>query len=404
MPAKALSVIIPAREEEWLDRTVDDILSKIECDTEVIAVLDGYLPSPPISANSSKFRWLYYRDPIGQRGATNEGVKFSEAKYVMKIDAHCSVDQGFDRKLIEPYETGEIGMDTTTIPRMFRFHVFDWVCSKCNARYYQADPVENCKCGRKEFVKDVVWKPRMEKGATDFGRFDHTLRWQYWTRYTRRRPEEEKKQITDVMSSIGACFLMPRQRYIDIDGFDEAHGFWGNYGVEIACKSFLSGGRQVVNKRTWYSHFFRNGKLKFPYPISGNAQERAWNYSRDLWFNNRWPKQVRPLSWLIEKFAPVRDWHDKIGAEALAAVNAAGVAFSIVNPLADLAAPISERVFLGKEMSSFTMRPPTLSSCPSISPKDIFPGIDQSEMNGIDTSAVVTNMVNNLEIPVEHHR
>jgi hypothetical protein len=111
------------------------------------------------------------------------------------------------------------------------------------------------------------------------------------------------------MSSVGACFFMHRERFFELDGLDEAHGFWGQFGTEVACKSWLSGGRQVVNKRTWFAHMFRVGKLKFPYPLSGEAQERARIYSRDLWLNNKWSKQTRPLQWLIDKFAPVPDWN-----------------------------------------------------------------------------------------------
>ena len=99
---------------------------------------------------------------------------------------------------------------------------------------------------------------------------------------------------------------MPRDRFFAIDGLDEKHGSWGQFGVEIACKSWLSGGRQVVNKRTWFSHLFRTqgGDFSFPYQISGNDQDRAKAYSRDLWLNNKWEKAVRPLSWIIEKFNP----------------------------------------------------------------------------------------------------
>ena len=86
----------------------------------------------------------------------------------------------------------------------------------------------------------------------------------------------------------------------------------------------IVGGRLVANKRTWFAHFFRVGKLRFPYSLSGNAQERAKQYSRDLWLNNRWPGQVRPLSWLVEKFLPAKYWHDPVGADALAYINEKG--------------------------------------------------------------------------------
>ncbi len=44
--------------------------------------------------------------------------------------------------------------------------------------------------------------------------------------------------------------------------------------------------------------------------------------SRDLWLNNKWPLQTRPLAWLIEKFAPTPGWHEPIGEKSLAHIMA----------------------------------------------------------------------------------
>jgi len=31
----------------------------------------------------------------------------------------------------------------------------------------------------------------------------------------------------------------------------------------------------------------------------------------DLWMNNKWPLQKRPIQWLVDKFAPLPTW-DKL--------------------------------------------------------------------------------------------
>lgn len=297
-----LSVLIPARNEVFLARTIESILENAEADTEVIAVLDGYWPDPPIKDNA-KVTFIHHTNPVGQRAAVNEAARLSQAKYVMKLDGHSAVDKGFDVKLMADCEK-----DWTVIPRMYNLHVFDWECVECGDRYYQADPVPACKkCHGTRFKETMVWKPRLHK-KTDFARFDKTLHFQYWRHY-HKRPEAEGK-IADVMSSVGACFFMHRDRFFELDGLDEKHGFWGQFGTEMSCKSWLSGGRQVVNKKTWFSHFFRVGKLRFPYAISGEAQERAKEYSRWLWFGNRWEKAKLPLKWLVDKFSPVKGWED----------------------------------------------------------------------------------------------
>jgi len=305
---KRVTVIIPARNEEFLERTINDVLDKSEGNTDVIAILDGYWPVVPIQ-DREKVTLVHHTTPIGQRAGVNEGARLTTADYVMKLDAHCIVDQGFDRKLVEPYENGILDKRTTTIPRMYNLHAFDWECNNCKKRTYQGPKPEICECQCKDFTRVIVWQPRLNR-LTESWRFDSDMHFQYWRRYKRRR--EFEGDIVDVMSSVGACFFMPRDFFFEMDGLDEAHGSWGQFGTEIACKSWLIGGRHVVNKTTWFSHMFRTQKdFSFPYPISGTEQEKAKEYSRNLWLNNKWEKAQRPLKWLIDKFAPIPGWEEK---------------------------------------------------------------------------------------------
>jgi glycosyltransferase involved in cell wall biosynthesis len=300
----SLSVLIPSRKEEFLNETIDDLLRNIRGNTNIIVVLDGAWPDREIKDNP-KVILVHHTEPIGQRAATNEAARISQADFVMKADAHCAFDEGFDVKLLQPYEDGLLGQNVTTIPRMYNLHVFNWICPVCKMEYYQANKPEPC-CGI-ELVKSLIWKPRFHK-KTDFARIDKDLLFQYWQAYGHRR--EARHTITDVMCAVGACWLMSRARYNEIEGLDEGHGSWGQMGVEIACKSWLSGGRQVVNKRTWFSHLFRKGKgFGWPYPIHDSDIEKARDYSRDLWLNNKWHLAVHEFSWLLNHFAPVPEWH-----------------------------------------------------------------------------------------------
>ena len=243
----ALSVLIPARNEEFLARTIDSVTANMRGDTEVIAVCDGYWPDPVIR-DHPRVNLIHYTEPVGQRAGTNYAAKLSRAKYVLKLDAHCSVAEGFDVDLMAPYESGEVGMDTTTVPRMFNLHAFDWVCADGHIRY-QGPPGPCTDCG-KPTEREIRWAPRRSR-KTDFARFDKALHFQYWRQWGHR--PEAQGEIADLMCSVGACWMMPTERYWELGGMDEGHGSWGQMGVEVACKSWLSGGRQVVNKRTWFA-------------------------------------------------------------------------------------------------------------------------------------------------------
>ena len=128
----------------------------------------------------------------------------------------------------------------------------------------------------------------------------------------RKRKETRRGSYIETMSFIGACMFMERDRYWELGGCDEKHGSWGQFGTEWACKSWLSGGKLLTAKETWFSHMFRtnNHGFSFPYPISGKDVGKARRYSEDLWLNNKWPKQKHELEWLVERFKPVPGWHE----------------------------------------------------------------------------------------------
>src|SRR4030042_6317662 len=95
-----LSLLIPARNEMFLINTIQDALKNIEAETEIIAVLDGQWASPAIPQHP-RVNIIYVPEAVGQRAATNIACKLAKGKYVMKLDAHCSFDKGFDRKMLE---------------------------------------------------------------------------------------------------------------------------------------------------------------------------------------------------------------------------------------------------------------------------------------------------------------
>ena len=65
-----LSILIPARSEEYLARTVEDVLKGIEGNTEIIVVLDGEWTYPGVS-DDPRVTLVYLPESIGQRAAIN---------------------------------------------------------------------------------------------------------------------------------------------------------------------------------------------------------------------------------------------------------------------------------------------------------------------------------------------
>jgi glycosyltransferase involved in cell wall biosynthesis len=302
-----LSILIPARNEEWLSETVNDLLKNIEADTEILVGLDGQWAEPGI-VDDDRVKILYVPESIGQRAMQNRLAKMSSAKYVAKVDAHCAFDKGFDRKLLEVIED-----DMTIVPVMRNLHVFDWKCMLCGLRTYQGpDPKqcrnEECANDPQRHTKRLVWNPKTNPQSSAY-RFNKNLQFKYFPELRNKLP---RTGLQESMSLQGSFFMCTRQKYWELGLCDESWGSWGQQGSEVALKTWLSGGRVICNMDTWYAHLFRTQHgFSFPYPQSGNGQHKAREISQDLFLNDKWDKAVRPLSWLLEKFwEPLQEVRD----------------------------------------------------------------------------------------------
>lgn len=304
MALDSLSILIPARNEMFLVKTVEDVLAKKQGKTDVIVVLDGAWSDPGLNQHKDVTVVRTPR-PIGQRAATNLAARLSSADFVMKLDAHCSMDEGFDVKLMASAK--ELGPLVTQVPSQWNLHAFDWRCRNCDFLKDQG-PTPKCGCDKPDVYRDMVWARRR---LSEAWRFDSHLKFGYFGGLKDRADAKDGKgPYLETMSCLGACWFLGHERYWELGGMDENHGSWGQMGTELACKSWLSGGKLVTNRTTWFAHMFRTqgGDFGFPYPLSADDVNTAREYSQDTWRNNKWSGQVHSLKWLVEKFWPIPGW------------------------------------------------------------------------------------------------
>ena len=256
-----VSVVIPARNEPYLKKTVEDLLKKSKEAIEILVVLDGYWPNIDEIIEDKRVIYLHYSTPRGMRNAINSAVRIASGEFILKCDAHCMFADGFDVVLKKDCEK-----DWIVVPRRYPLDPEKWDIEVRTDNKYPIDYM----------VLNATLQGIPAKG-------------------------DDSKQIDDLMTSQGSCWFMRREYFDYLELLDEeTYGtFWQEF-QEIGLKCWLSGGRIVVNKGTWYAHWHKNEGRGYSLPQGEQESTRA--------MVNRWrtekmfSKQIYELDWLFNKF------------------------------------------------------------------------------------------------------
>lgn len=286
------SIIIPARNEKFLQQTIKSLLKNAEGEIEIIVVLDGYWPLPALE-DHPQVRIIHRGESRGMRNAINSGVAVARGEFVMKIDAHCMVDKGFDVKLATDCEANWV-----VVPRRKRL----------DADLWQIQEV-----GKPDVDYEYLSFP---DDPADFG--GPGLHGRQWNDRSRARFGNPEYEIDDLMSFQGSCWFMRKDYFYELELMDEGnYGSFAHEAQEIGLKCWLSGGRVVVNKKTWYAHLHKGKKHGRGYSLDEAVRRKGTDFT-NRWFAKEfaWHKQTLPFSWMIEKFWPVpgwpEDWREKL--------------------------------------------------------------------------------------------
>src|SRR3990172_823176 len=275
-----VSVIVPSRNEIFLEKTLNDLLAKARGDVEVVAVLDGYIPNPPIAIHDSRLVVLSTHEAKGMRNAINCGAAVSKGEYLMKADGHCMFEEGFDEVLKAECEDNWV-----VVPRRYSLDAENWAImdtGKARVDYHYI-------CW--------PWNKPQEPG----------MHGEVWRERAKARKDI---LIDDEMSSQGSCWFMTKKHFNDFLGGlpEEGYGSFVQEFQQIGNKTWLGGGRVVINKKTWYAHLHKGKKYGRGYYISQKKMVIGQSWSFDYCMNNRWEKRIHDIEWLIDKFWPVPTW------------------------------------------------------------------------------------------------
>jgi glycosyltransferase involved in cell wall biosynthesis len=282
-----VSVIIPSRTEKFLPETVRDCLVKARGDVEVIPVLEDYQPEQEeavMKAADNDTRVKPIRRDVGQhkgmRQSINEGVHFADGDFIMKLDAHCMMSEGYDVELAKVCEARDI-----IIPRRYSLDPEEW----------------KIRSGRPAIDYEFISFPY----GDPFRTVRHGNKW-----YERA---EERKDIAfdENMAFQGSCYFMRRDNFLWLGGL-QTFGYESIIleSEELGNKNWLTGGRTMTYKPVWYAHLHKGKQYGRMYFINKWEMRRGRKYHIDLWMHDKWERADRPFSWLVSHFWPVPTWPD----------------------------------------------------------------------------------------------
>jgi glycosyltransferase involved in cell wall biosynthesis len=281
-----VSVIIPSRVETMeispgeniLQRTVRDVYEKASGDIEVIVAFDG----PPYCSFPDYKNLLVLELPWqGSKLAINEAVFFSTGKYIMKLDSHCMVGEGFDEIL-------QFGIEDNWIvtPRFYVLDAEKWEWQDGRFYDYFKLPYPNPQSRTYYFQAGGHWKERTG--------------------------ERLNILVDDNMKLHGSCFFMSKHFFVDCIGglTTDGSGTWNGEDLELTMKAWLGpwGGGLKTNKNTWYAHMHRGGQRPREWHVDTREAYRSAEWSTKYWMGNNWKGRVHDIDWLIEKFWPIPGW------------------------------------------------------------------------------------------------
>ncbi len=291
-----LSVIIPSRNQSswpFTQKTIDDLFKKPENEIEVIIVLDGYMPDPPLKERKNLII-IHNIESKGMRQGINMAASIAKGKYIMKCDDHCAFGQGYDKILSEDCDENWL-----SVPSRYSLNEDNWLNGEDGKLIKKYGPIEYLY---------LTYPYNLDE---QFGFGLHGKKWRGENGYSGSFFTLEKKRkhilIDDMLSCQGSCWFMHKKYFEYIGKMDEGY-HQHQEAEELVFKTWLSGGRCIINKKTWYAHLHKGKRWRRGYFMGKSTLTKSIIYSTDMWMNNKWSGQTKKLKWLIDKFWPLELW------------------------------------------------------------------------------------------------
>ena len=189
---------------------------------EIVVVIDGYDPAFKL-LDDPRVVYVKTGKNMGMREAINTGVWVARGEFIMRSDEHCMFAEGIDEELVNTCQD-------------------NWIMT---ARRYFLDPVK----WKKMDIEPVDYE---KLKVRDMGDGMHKWEGRVWKS---RAKERKDKMIDETMAMQGSMWFMKKSWWEKVIGkLDIKYGSMYQDSHEMQFKTWMAGGKLVVNKNTWFAH------------------------------------------------------------------------------------------------------------------------------------------------------
>jgi hypothetical protein len=270
-----LTLIIPSKNEKFLTKTIEDVLSKATGEIEVYPVLDGYEPPELVDDPRVHYIRLEAQSYSQKRQGINKVVKEYGKDYVMSLDAHCMLAPGFDTQLAKDHQPSWV-----QVPRRHRLDAENW---SLQPQSDSRPPID---------YEYIMFRPLLETKSL------HGFKWDERTLARWDIP------IDDTMEIQASTWFMTKDWFDKMGFMDLKYQGWGQEGEEIVMETWKNGGEVKTNKNTWYAHLHKGQKYGRMYHLSKEENRKSYDYSYNYWLHDNKDFFIS----FIEKFWPIPGW------------------------------------------------------------------------------------------------
>ena len=251
-----ISVIIPSINDPFLQRTIENVRENSDLSTEFIVINDG----GDLPKSLSDAHIINHQTTLGRRVSINQAAQVAKGKYLFILDAHCSMSRNWASKM------------TTS-------------------------------CKGKNLVYAIIRDMHPETWEYRPGCYMHvSMNQEYTEKWWRRKALDECDVEEESMTITGCAWMITKNRYWELGGYDENLGKYGWDGPEWTCKIWMgeNPGRVILRTDVICGHIFGTNDGGNKYRCEMIPKKAYLAYMR-----NRYKDKIQAL---VKHFAPVPDW------------------------------------------------------------------------------------------------